>query len=113
MEPDTGTPDPHGKIWDLPPATNILDDNTPFVLGGDWNEDENTNGRDGPAFWLARADDFGGTDGTDRDRTDSTYDDAREHFTNQRGTYSSTSKLDYLLWQDSIATLRRGIHFLQ
>ena len=107
----TGNPDPHSKIWDLPPATSILGNNTPVVLGGDWNEDEDTNGRDGPAFWLARADDFGGTDGTDRDRTDSTYDDAREHFTNQRGTYSSTSKLDYLLWQDSIATLRRAFIF--
>ena len=107
----TGTPDPHNKIYDSPPATTILGDNTPVVITGDWNEDEQTNGRRGPADWLSQAQNSGGTDGTDRDRTDSTYDDAREPFTNQRGTYSSTTKFDYIVWQDSIATLRRAFVF--
>ncbi|MBU0641183.1 MAG: hypothetical protein KKB50_20175 [Planctomycetes bacterium] len=47
----------------------------------------------------------GGSDGTDRDRTDSTYDTAVHYFTGSRNTKSS-SKLDYLARQDSIATLR-------
>jgi len=55
----------------------------------------------------------GATDGTDRDRTDSAYDDSRDPFTNNRNTQGSGSnnKLDYICWQDSIATLRRSFVF--
>ena len=106
----TGTPDPHGRIWDSPAATSILDDDTPMVWGGDWNEDESSNGRDGPALWMVRAEVTGGNDGTDRDRGDSTYDSATCPITGNDATYSS-SKLDYLAWQDSIASVRRQFIF--
>ncbi len=72
-----------------------------MIWGGDWNEDELTNGRKGPAEWMTRAEFTGGTDGTDRDRSDSTFDDARDPFTNSRNSRGS-SKLDYLAWQDSV-----------
>jgi hypothetical protein len=52
----------------------------------------------------------GGTDGTDRDRSDSAFDDARDPFNNSRVTQGS-GKLDYICWQDSIATLRRSFIF--
>jgi endonuclease/exonuclease/phosphatase family metal-dependent hydrolase len=105
----TGIPDPHNKIVDVPPATTILAPETPVLLCGDWNEDELTNGRKGPAEWLTMALSAGGADGTDRDRTDSYYDDARNPYNNSRGTYGTgTSKLDYIAWQDSIALLRRA-----
>jgi endonuclease/exonuclease/phosphatase family metal-dependent hydrolase len=103
----TATPDPHGKIADNPPATSILASNTPVIMGGDWNEDEQTNGRKGPAEWLTSASTLGGTDGTDRDRSDMLYDDARDVFNNGRST-EGTAKFDYIAWQDSIANLRRA-----
>ncbi|HLO39398.1 MAG TPA: endonuclease/exonuclease/phosphatase family protein, partial [Phycisphaerales bacterium] len=105
----TSTPDPFNKIFDGG-ATSILGPTTPVVWGGDCNEDENSNGRNGPVYWMTSAQNLGGTDGTDRDRTDSSYDDARDPFNNSRATQSS-SKLDYLMWQDSIATLRRAFIF--
>ena len=106
----TSTPDPRGMILDSPAATLIPSATTPVIWGGDFNEDENSNGRDGPAWWMTKAQVNGGTDGTDRDRTDCTFDDARDFFTNNRSTQSS-SKLDYICWQDSIATLRRSFIF--
>lgn len=107
----TSTPDPRNRILDFPPATRVLDPKTPVIWGGDWNEDENTNSRDGPALWMVRAETSAPGDGTDRDRTDSMFDDARDIF--QTGTRSTqgSSKLDYLAWQDSIATLRRAVIF--
>ncbi|MDX2016871.1 MAG: hypothetical protein SFY95_04425 [Planctomycetota bacterium] len=101
------TPDPRVRINDAPAATRVLDAFTPVIWGGDMNEDENSNGRDGPVHWMTRAD---GTGGTDRDRSFATLDDARTPFANNRTTQSS-SKLDYLMWQDSIATLRRAFIF--
>ncbi|MEK6675035.1 MAG: lamin tail domain-containing protein [Planctomycetota bacterium] len=103
----TATPDPNGRISDSPPATMVLDANTPVVIGGDWNEDELNNGRKGPAEWLTRAEFTGGTDGTDKDRTDATFDSATNPFNGSRNTQGS-SKLDYVAWQDSVATLRAG-----
>ncbi|MBI1850432.1 MAG: IPT/TIG domain-containing protein [Planctomycetes bacterium] len=101
------TPDPRNKIGDIPTVTSVLDASTPVIMGGDWNEDENTNGRKGPAEWLTLGGAAGGTDGLDRNRTDATYDDARDVFNNGRSTEGS-AKFDYLAWQDSIATLRRA-----
>ena len=98
----TGSPDPNNKINDYPPATSILDPDTPFIWGGDWNEDEFSNGRDGPALWMVRAQSTQ-NDGTDRDRTDALYDTALEPISGQRGTFGSNSKYDYLAHQDSIA----------
>lgn len=106
----TGTPDPRNKIIDNPVATTILSPETPVVLGGDWNEDEQSNGRRGPADWITRAEFNGSDDGTDRDLSDSVYDDAREPFSNSRATQSS-SKLDYISWQDSICGSRNEFIF--
>lgn len=106
----TGTPDPDGKIADYPTVTNVLADNTPVILCGDWNEDEVTDGRKGPAEWLTQAEFYSG-DGTDRDRTNATWDTATvDLVTGSRATISS-SKFDYVAWQDSIATLRRSFVF--
>jgi len=101
----TGTPDPNDKILDSPAATMILPAETPVVIGGDWNEDEGSNGRRGPALWHTQAEVAEGTDGTDRDRTDMTFDSAAEPFSGDEGTRGS-GKLDYLAWQDSIVTPR-------
>jgi endonuclease/exonuclease/phosphatase family metal-dependent hydrolase len=107
-----GTPDPRSKIFDFPAATTVLGPYTPVIWGGDMNEDEATNGRVGPVEWLVQAAAAGGTDGTDRDRSDSSYDDSRDIFNSaQRRTFGSSAKLDYIMWQDSIATLRRSFIF--
>ncbi|MFT7669735.1 MAG: endonuclease/exonuclease/phosphatase family metal-dependent hydrolase [Planctomycetota bacterium] len=97
----TGFPDPNGKISDSPAATQILDGNTPIVIGGDWNEDEITNGTKGPADWMTQALLAGGSDGTDRDGSDMTWDSAVRFFTGSDNTQSG-SKLDYIAHQDSI-----------
>jgi endonuclease/exonuclease/phosphatase family metal-dependent hydrolase len=110
----TSIPDPRSRISDFPQATAILDSFTPVIWGGDLNEDERDNGRDGPALWMSRAAVAGPSDGTDRDRTDSVFDDARDPLNanaSSRNTQSS-SKLDYLLWQDSVATLRRSFIYV-
>ncbi|MEZ5967357.1 MAG: endonuclease/exonuclease/phosphatase family protein [Planctomycetota bacterium] len=109
-------PDPRGKIADSPPATSVLDANTSILVGGDWNEDEWGNGTTvGPADWLARAatfDSASGTDGTDRNRTDMTYDHAPEWFSGSLNTYQNSSyKDDYLCWQDSMVAVRRAFQF--
>jgi len=96
-----GTPDPNGRISDNPAATQILDPDTPIVIGGDWNEDEITNGTKGPAEWMTRAEFTAGTDGTDRDRSDMVWDTAVRFFTGSDNTLGS-SKLDYIAHQDSV-----------
>jgi len=107
----TGLPDPQGLILDSPQATTILDANTPVVMGGDWNEDEQTNGTKGPVEWLAGGEFLNPTlDGTDRDRTDCTIDTSTD-LVGSRVTQSGGSKLDYIVWQDSIATIRRSFVF--
>lgn len=108
----TGAPDPAGIVLDNPQAQQILDANTPVVIGGDWNEDEQTNGRRGPAAWLSEAEFAGGSDGTDRDpgRSDATLDTSTD-LAGSRTTQNSGSKLDYLMWQDSIVTARRSFVF--
>jgi len=107
----TGIPDPNGVIQDNPPATQILPPLTPVVAGGDWNEDEQLNGRKGPAEWVARAQLTGGTDGTDRDRSDSVFDIAQEPCAPGNRATRNGLKIDYLSWQDSIAITQRGIIF--
>lgn len=107
-------PDPHGKIADSPAATNVLGPETAVILGGDWNEDPGTSSNPGPADWLACAATFdpSGSDGTDRDRTDMTYDHAAEWFGGSQNTYQNSSyKDDYLCWQDSLITARRQFQF--
>ena len=102
----SGVPDPSGVIFDSPAATQILDSDTPVVIGGDWNEDESSNGRKGPAEWITRAQLTGGVDGTDRDRSDALFDGAANACDpSDTSTIGSSSKFDYFGWQDSIATL--------
>lgn len=107
----TGVCDPNAKVLN-PTATQLPSPDTPVIIGGDWNEDEVKNGATkGPADWIAKAQISGGTsDGTDRDGTDMTYDSAVEFFSGNSSTQSS-SKLDYICWQDSIATLRNSFVF--
>jgi endonuclease/exonuclease/phosphatase family metal-dependent hydrolase len=106
----TEIPDPHDKIEDDPPAATVLPAHTAVIVGGDWNEDELTDGRKGPAEWLTMAATCGGTDGTDRDRSDMTYDDARNPYDDARMTWGN-DKFDYLAWQDSIAVLANAFIF--
>ncbi len=106
----TAGPDPRNRIIDNPAATSLPSALTPVILGGDMNEDEATNGRDGPVMWLSRAEVTSG-DGTDRNRTDCLYEDSRDFFAPATRSTQSSSKLDYLIWQDSIATMRRSFLF--
>lgn len=108
-----GLPDPFGKIADAPPATSILPPDTLVVTGGDWNEDEDLDGAKGPAEWITRAavaDAAGGTDGTDRDRSDMRFDAALDPLSGASATLGPF-KFDALAWQDSIAELRRAFLF--
>ena len=107
----TGTPDPENTIPEFPSSTAVLDENTPVIMGGDLNEDESFNGRRGPAEWLANGVSNGGsTDGNNPDGSDARFDDATEFFSGIRSTINS-SKLDYIVWQDQIATARREFVF--
>lgn len=106
----TATPDPFSHIIDNPSATSLPSALTPVIIGGDMNEDENTNGRDGPVLWISRAASTSG-DGTDRNRTDCLYEDSRDFFAPATRSTQSSSKLDYLIWQDSITTMRRSFIF--
>lgn len=103
----TGVSDPNSKVF-LPTTGTVLDENTPVVWGGDFNQQP---GGSGPVEWMTRAQVTGGTDGTDRDRSDSTRDAATQPVSGETGTQGSNSKLDYLCWQDSIATARRSFIF--
>ncbi len=98
----SGVSDPNNRIF-VNQATSILAPEDAVIWGGDWNEDEGSNGRKGPAEWMTRAAVTGGSDGTDRDRSDSSFDTATDHFTGNPDTRGS-SKLDYVAWQDSVAT---------
>lgn len=103
--------DPENAVNDIPVATSVLDPFTPVIMGGDLNEDEEANGRDGPAFWMSRGPVQGdSTTGTDADGSDGIYDQSTEFFTGNPDTQGS-SKLDYLVWQDSIADRRRSFIF--
>lgn len=108
------TPDPSAKLADNPPATTVLDAHTPIVIGGDWNEDELANGATrGPADWLTAAQTVGGTsDGTDRDGTDMSLDNAVNFFTGSDASYNSGDKIDYVAFQDSVATFRHSTIFI-
>lgn len=108
----TMTPDPNVRILDNPPATMVLGTHTPVILGGDFNEDENSSPSvRGPVSYLAAGGVIGGSDGTDRNGSDSLYDDSRDPFNAGIRATQSSSKLDYLVWQDSVATLRRSFIF--
>jgi len=103
----TGTPDPNGVISDAPPPTMVLDENTPVIWGGDWNEDDGfLNNPSGPQYWFLQGG-GGSNDGTDRDGSNSSYDQATDFFNGNNGTLNN-SKLDYIAHWDSVATQRRA-----
>jgi endonuclease/exonuclease/phosphatase family metal-dependent hydrolase len=102
----TGVSDPNNRI-SVPNTGTILDENTPVVVGGDLNQQPGN----GPSEFIARAEFTGGTDGTDRDRSDSALDIALHPISNESSTQGGSSKLDYLIYQDSIATARRRFIF--
>lgn len=108
-------PDPRGRIADSPAATQVLGPNTAIITGGDLNEDEDTNGTDGPVIWVARAqvvDGVGGVDGPDRDRSDLRVDTSLDQFDGSRNTFGGSSfKDDYLIWRDSAIAVRRTFLF--
>ena len=109
-------PDPRGRIADSPPVTSVLGPNTMFVTGGDLNEDELTNGTDGPVTWISRAASATPSgalaDGPDRNRTDLAVDQSLDLFSGSRATFGGSAfKDDYLIWQDSIGALRRSFVF--
>jgi endonuclease/exonuclease/phosphatase family metal-dependent hydrolase len=84
-----------------------LDALTPVVLCGDLNEDSLTFG---PVPWLAGWTSAVG-DGTDRDGSEMEVADAADFFTGSDTTQSSGSRLDYILAQDSIATVETAFVF--
>lgn len=102
----TGTPDPRNRIQFDNPDTVILDDNTPVIWGGDIN---NNPGNTTPEGWMRRAT-SSANDGTDRDRSESSRENAVNPFDGNSGTLGN-SKLDYLFYQDSIATIRNQFIF--
>ena len=108
----TGSPDPAGIIPFDAPGTTILEEHTPVIWGGDLNQTIPGSGcwSKNPVYWLQQAQLTGGTDGTDRDRTDSRIDLAAEPLTGDQSTQSS-SKIDYLLWQDSVTSSVREFIF--
>lgn len=116
----TGTVDPTNAISDNPPATMVLDDYTPFIACGDWNNDPDApllnpgNLKQG-ARWLVEQQhvegDPGTPDGPDRDGSDMSFDDARRliiTFNNQifegSAPTNSAGKIDFVSYQDSIVT---------
>lgn len=102
------TADPNNKVNFPGVAAVALDANTPVIWGGDFNQQP---GGKGPVEWMIQAQTAGGTgDGTDRDGTDSLRDAAAQPITGLTATRSG-SKLDYVCWQDSIATARRQFVF--
>ncbi len=113
-----GVVDPFNKVNFGVRPTTVLDEFTPVIIGGDWNEDESLSpfqyGDRGPAGYFTQAGMTGGTDGTDRDRTDMMFDSAFEpnHFSAISYPQSPFfDDIDYIAWQDSIATSRREFIF--
>ena len=107
----TTTVDPENAVNDIPTATSVLDSATPVIMGGDLNEDEESNGRNGPVFWMAYGPTQGDSaTGVDADGSDGIYDASTEFFSDDPDTQGS-SKLDSLIWQDSITTRRRSFIF--
>lgn len=105
-----GVSDPNNRVF-VPNVGNVLDENTPFIWGGDFNQNPGSQANRGPVEWTTQAALLGGTDGTDRDRSDSARDNAAHPISGETSTQGSNSKLDYLCWQDSVAQARRTFIF--
>lgn len=119
----SGVVDPTNSVNDFPQATSVLNAMTPVVIGGDWNQDFNvtmTNPSNvkSPANWLTEALNASGTDGTDRDGSNMTFDRSPRKTIDWNGQVvdgsiatNSAGKLDYLAWQDSIAVAANSFLF--
>lgn len=104
----TGNDDPNNVIINPADGTTPLDANTPVIWGGDWNQVPSAGG---PSTWMPNAQTTGGfSDGTDRDGSDATRDGAFHPISFETSTRGG-SKLDYIAWQDSIASARRQVIF--
>jgi len=104
---DAGVSDPNNKVI-VPAAGDALDPNTPVIWGGDLNENPTSSS---PNSILTRAEFFGGSDGTDRDRSDSSFTNATHPISGSNSTQGGSSRLDYICWQDSIIDVRRQFIF--
>ena len=103
----TGTSDPNSRVV-VPTIGSVLDDSTPVIWGGDFNQNPSSSS---PNAIMTRAEFAGGTDGTDRDRSDSSFTNASQPVSGDTSTQGSSSRLDYICWQDSIAQVRRQFIF--
>lgn len=103
----TGISDPNSRVA-VPASGQVLDDNTPVIWGGDLNQSPSSTS---PNSIMTRAEFFGGTDGTDRDRTDSAFSNPSQPVSGDTSTQGSSSRLDYICWQDSIVQVRRQFIF--
>lgn len=102
-----GISDPNSRVV-VPPVGEVLGEHTPVIWGGDLNQNP---GFSAPNAILTQAEFPGGTDGTDRDRTDAAFSTASHPISGDTSTQGSSSRLDYILWQDSIAQVRRQFIF--
>ncbi|MEM7754485.1 MAG: GC-type dockerin domain-anchored protein [Planctomycetota bacterium] len=103
----TGTPDPNGKVADVPAATSVLGPDDVVIFGGDWNDDDGLLMDPAAPLLYMLTGGAGVNDGTDRDGTDSAFDGATDFFTGLNGTLGSR-KIDYLAYWDSVASVRRA-----
>lgn len=103
----TGVSDPNSRVA-VPSVGDVLDEYTPVIWGGDLNQNPSSTS---PNSIMTRAEFFGGTDGTDRDRSDASFSNASQPVSGDTSTQGSSSRLDYICWQDSIAQVRREFIF--
>jgi len=103
----TGISDPNSRVA-VPNTGEVLDEYTPVIWGGDLNQ---TPSSTSPNAITTQAAMLGGTDGTDRDRSDSTFSTPSQPISGDTSTQGSSSRLDYICWQDSIAQMRRQFIF--
>ncbi|TVS08208.1 MAG: hypothetical protein EA423_02025 [Phycisphaerales bacterium] len=107
----SNVPNPNGWVLTSNPPAIVPCRYTPVIYGGDLNEDEATNNRRGPAEWMRAGAVTGGNDGIDRDGSDGAFDNAVDVFSGNRATFGSSTKLDYLIYPDSIVGRRRAFIF--
>jgi len=103
----TGVSDPNSRVI-VPTTGDVLDANTPVIWGGDLNQNPSATS---PSAIVTQAEFAGGTDGTDRDRSDSVFSSPSQPISGDTSTQGSSSRLDYLCWQDSIVGVRREFIF--
>ncbi|MEO0511884.1 MAG: hypothetical protein AAF108_03200 [Planctomycetota bacterium] len=106
----TQTVDPNNLVNDFPFPSSVIDPLTPIIWGGDYNEDESTNGKVGPVQISIENTPAGGGEGTDADGSNAVADTAVDFFTGSKATLGG-SKLDYMMHQDSVINVRNQFVF--